>query len=110
VPRNPPLTKEQLTVNHTDDQAPKDTRRLVRTRAFLVHSNEEVFPRRVYQRSFDLAVERRVQLEAWMNQWLELTAIEHGQERPAGDYRLELRDAETGDLVMDWRYVPTKGW
>jgi hypothetical protein len=97
-------------VNPTPDQTPRDSRRLVRTRAFLIHNGEEVFPKRTYQHSLDLAAERRVQLEAWMNQWLEQTAIEHRQERPAGDYRLELRDANSGDLLLDWRYVPRTEW
>jgi hypothetical protein len=88
------------------DRAPH--RRAVRIHTFL--GDTEVFPARIYMRTVDLSAEGLLRTEAHLNQDLEQVAIEHGQERPAGDYRLVLRDNITGEHVMDWRYVPRTDW
>ncbi|MER7002182.1 hypothetical protein ABT297_03925 [Dactylosporangium sp. NPDC000555] len=98
-------------VNHSPDQVPPERRRLVRIRTFLVSNSSEVFADRRYVRALDLTEEGMPRTEAHLNQLLEQTAVEHRQERGAGEYRLELRDETTGGLVLDWRYVPpTPGW
>jgi hypothetical protein len=96
--------------SNTDGQAPS-SRRLVRIRVYLVSDGRQIFGQRVYVKTLELTAEAMPAVEVYLNQLLEQIAVEHKEERPPGDYRLELTDNVTGELLMDWRYVPpTTPW
>lgn len=87
------------------------TLRLVRIRFYLVPDGREIFLERRHLKTVGLSAGEMPRTEAYLNQLLEQIAVEHRDERPASDYRLELTSAETGERVMDWRYVPRgEGW
>lgn len=91
--------------SNPNDQAPS-SQRLVRIRIYLVSNDREVFPARIYLRSLNLTTDTMQGVEAYLNQLLEQVAVEHREERPPGDYRIEVTDNITDELLMDWRYVP----
>ncbi|MET7395641.1 hypothetical protein ABZS66_19335 [Dactylosporangium sp. NPDC005572] len=93
-----------MDINPTGQVPPH--RRLVRIRAYLVGDGREVLADRRYVRALDMSAPGMPRTEADLNQLLEQTAREHGEERGADEYRLQLTDPETGALVMDWRYAP----
>lgn len=99
------------------DQEPPPARRLVRIRIriYLVDGGREVFADRRYLKAVDLSADGMPATETYLNQLLERVAVEHRDERPPGDYRLELHDqdaaGDAGEHVLDWGYIrPAPGW
>lgn len=87
-----------------DQGQPPPTRRLVRIRIYLVDGGREVLTSRRYVKLLGFDEAGMPDTEAYLDLFLEETAVEDRDERPASDYRLELTDEATGVQVLAWRY------
>lgn len=92
---------------HPDPDAERQsTLRLLRIRIYLVDGGREVLAERRYVKTLNLDPDVRRDVEDYLNMFLEGVPVETRDERSPSDFRLELCDDVTDDLVLSWRYAP----